>query len=281
MLKGLPASGKTTYAKELQKKEPDQWKRVNKDELRAMLDDSVWSKENENLILEIRDWLTVKGLASGKSVIIDDTNLNPMHEAHLRGLAQGYDFQIKSFDTPVEECIERDSQRKNKVGKDVIRRMYNQYLKPPYVQPVYNTALPPAIICDIDGTLAHMNNRGPFDWKKVNNDILDKNIRDILQTYAQDREQTPSIILVSGRDAVCMKETVYWLEYNKVPFDALYMRPEGNNEDDRIIKEAIYNQKIKDKYNILFVLDDRFKVCQMWHNLGLTVLRVGNPADIF
>lgn len=36
VLKGLPASGKSTYAKELVNKG---WKRVNKDDLRAMIDD--------------------------------------------------------------------------------------------------------------------------------------------------------------------------------------------------------------------------------------------------
>lgn len=38
MLKGLPASGKSTYAKELVLKSPGKYKRINKDDLRAMVD---------------------------------------------------------------------------------------------------------------------------------------------------------------------------------------------------------------------------------------------------
>lgn len=36
MLKGLPASGKSSWAKKLQNENPHRYKRVNKDELRAM-----------------------------------------------------------------------------------------------------------------------------------------------------------------------------------------------------------------------------------------------------
>jgi len=50
ILKGLPASGKSTYAKELVAK--GNWKRINKDDLRAMLDCSKWSKANEKFVLQ-------------------------------------------------------------------------------------------------------------------------------------------------------------------------------------------------------------------------------------
>ena len=48
ILKGLPASGKSTYAKELVSKG---WKRVNKDDLRSMIDGGKWSKKNEEMRL--------------------------------------------------------------------------------------------------------------------------------------------------------------------------------------------------------------------------------------
>src|SRR5207245_9019847 len=51
LLKGLPASGKSTYAKELVLKG---WKRVNKDDLRAMIDNGKWSHSNEDIIKEDR-----------------------------------------------------------------------------------------------------------------------------------------------------------------------------------------------------------------------------------
>ena len=46
MTKGLPASGKSTWAKQYLDDNPGT-KRVNKDDLRAMLDNGKWSKRNE------------------------------------------------------------------------------------------------------------------------------------------------------------------------------------------------------------------------------------------
>ena len=52
VLRGLIASGKSTYAKQLVEKLG--WKRVNKDDLRAMVDNSIWSDKNEKEILTAR-----------------------------------------------------------------------------------------------------------------------------------------------------------------------------------------------------------------------------------
>lgn len=52
-----------------------------------------------------------------KNIIIDDTNLNPSHEADIREMCKNtkYAFLVRKFDTPLEECIERDSKRENPV----------------------------------------------------------------------------------------------------------------------------------------------------------------------
>ncbi len=84
ILKGLPASGKSTWAKQRLAAEPGAYKRINKDELRAMLDDSHWSKGNERFVLRLRDHLIVAALEDGKHVIVDDTNLHPKHEQQIR-----------------------------------------------------------------------------------------------------------------------------------------------------------------------------------------------------
>jgi predicted kinase len=46
---GIPASGKTTWAKEQVKNGGGKWKRVNKDDLRAMVDCGQFSKSNEKV----------------------------------------------------------------------------------------------------------------------------------------------------------------------------------------------------------------------------------------
>jgi hypothetical protein len=183
------------------------------------------------------------------------------------------DFEVKFFDEPLEVCIERDLKRPNSVGEKVIRQMYNQYLKPKAAVYTWQPdLLQHIIICDIDGTLAHMKDRGPYDWHKVGNDEVDPIVKNILSKYLYDDTK---IFLVSGRDAVCRPETEAWLEQNGIAYDYLFMRPEGDTRKDNIVKREIFDQEIRDKYNVLFVLDDRDQVVDMWRNeIGLKVLQV-------
>lgn len=133
--------------------------------------------------------------------------------------------------------------------------------------------LPNAIICDIDGTLAHMHGRGPFEWSGVGEDIVDETIAQLLRILEMDFN--PFIALFSGRDLSCHKETTDWLNGNHIPYSGLYMRPEGDNRKDSIIKRELFEKHIAGKYNVLFVLDDRNQVVDMWRNeLGLKCLQV-------
>jgi hypothetical protein len=55
------------------------------------------------------------------------------------------------------------------------------------------------------------------------------------------------------------------------------MRAAEDQRPDEIIKSELYDQHIRDRFNILGVIDDRPKVCRMWRGLGLPVFQVGNP----
>lgn len=131
ILKGLPGSGKTTYALQQVAKSGGRLKRINKDDLRAMIDGGTWSKERERLIREVRDMLIVRFLSSGYDVIVDDTNFFPDHERHMRNIAENLkaNVEVMFLDVPVEECIARDALRDRPVGERVIREMYTMYLK--------------------------------------------------------------------------------------------------------------------------------------------------------
>src|SRR5688572_8568486 len=90
MLKGLPASGKSTWAKEQVLKGEGKIKRVNKDDLRAMIDGGKWSKEREEQILECQNELIKIFLMYGKTVIVDDTNLEWKHYERLERIADSF-----------------------------------------------------------------------------------------------------------------------------------------------------------------------------------------------
>ncbi len=59
------------------------------------------------------------------------------------------------------------------------------------------------------------------------------------------------------------------------------MRESGDFRPDDIIKREIFDRKIRGVYNVKFVIDDRLKVCRMWHQLGLNLFRVGDPDADF
>ncbi len=130
MLRGLPASGKSTWAKEQIKEKC--WKRVSRDDLRLMIDDGEYTPENETFIKYIQDHIIKVLSQSENTIIIDNTNLKEIDEKHFNWLANelSIDFEIMDFtDVPLEICIERDKNRSASVGEKVIRDMYEKCLQ--------------------------------------------------------------------------------------------------------------------------------------------------------
>lgn len=275
ILKGLPASGKSTYAKALVDSSNGKFKRISKDDLRAMLDNSNFSKTNEKNILYVRDNLMNMLLVQGYSVIIDDTNLHPKHEQTITGevvelMGDLVDVEIEDFtNISLEECIKRDQKRSNYVGEKVIRDMYNRFLRPEPKTVKYNKELSNCVICDLDGTLALFKGN-PYE-RDFSEDKVNTKVLDILNKYASEGNL---IMIVSGRKGEFRSMTENWLIKNKVPYNGLFMRKEKDVRKDYIIKEEIYNKEIKDIFNVLFVLDDRNQVVNLWRSLGLTCLQV-------
>lgn len=262
MLKGLPASGKSTHGFELVK---SGWKRVNKDDLRQMIDGGKWTRGNEKEILRTEKSIVSYFLSNGLNVVVDDTNF--AHEDTWKQIAEscGATFEVKFFDTPLLECIERDSKRGDKsVGSKVIMEMYERYLKPTPVP--YDTSKPDCYLFDIDGTLAHMHNRSPYDWDKVYDDTLDESVYQVLLSH---KNAGKDIIILSGRDGICRGNTIAWLKKHNIPYDMLYMREKGDSRKDTVIKKEIYDTHIKDQWNVLGIYDDRDCVVNMWRSLGL------------
>lgn len=277
LTKGLPGSGKSTWSKNLIDKHPNKYKRINKDDLRLMLDNSKHSKDNENFVLQVRDAMILMAIENDKHVIIDDTNLAPKHEERIKQLIKGKaELVIQDFtDVSLKTCIERDLKRSVSVGEKVIRDMYKQFL---LKIETYNEDknLPKAIIVDIDGTLAKMNGRSPFDWSKIKEDTCNEVVKGIVNNY-----YPHTVLIFSGRDSICRQDTIEWLADNDIRYTKLFMREEGNNEKDSIIKRRLFEENVRGKYYVEYVLDDRLSVCRMWHQLGLQLLRVGDPDADF
>lgn len=146
------------------------------------------------------------------------------------------------------------------------------------------------VLCDIDGTAANINHRrhwveGKKEGKKVHWPTFFKEmVNDTPNAWCQEllkalNRAGHEIVFVSGRPDDYRADTEEWLEkhYKDVHWSSLYMRPAGNYDQDYLIKERIYDAEFADK-EILFVIDDRQQVVDMWRKRGLTVLQCDEGA---
>jgi hypothetical protein len=134
---------------------------------------------------------------------------------------------------------------------------------------------PKAIICDLDGTLAIIDHRSPYDASTAIDDVLNAPIGNILEVYSHQTLYDIRVILVTGRYDTYRKQTEEWLKKYAINYEKLIMRKAGDKRKDSIIKKELYEKNIKDHYDVVFVLEDRDQVVKMWREeLGLTCLQV-------
>ncbi|WP_245730535.1 AAA family ATPase [Micromonospora pallida] len=128
--RGLPASGKTTFARTLQPSVV----RVNRDDLRRMLHGArlftQWAESQVNTAQRAQ----VEALLRARvDVCVDDTNLpaRTLREWARLAAQHGATFEVHDFtDVPLEECLRRDAARpaEDRVGEEPIRRLHERFL---------------------------------------------------------------------------------------------------------------------------------------------------------
>lgn len=297
IMQGLPASGKTTESMRLMAealKENRAITRVSKDDIRAMLESEgwQWSRENEKDVIAYEDRKIVEAFEKGDDVIVDDTNFGEKHKTRLEALAQRYNAEVEwvTFThVPVATCVERDSKREGKkcVGKKVIYGMANAngLLESEKPQPPipYTDAdrrdkhtgkeLIPAYICDLDGTLAELNGRNPYDATLCMNDKIVRPVLKVIQLLYH--HGNFAIVYMSGREERFRHQSLEFLRRNLCPTGPLFMRATYDNRKDFIVKQELFERHIRGKYNVVGVIDDRPSVLRMWQSLGLFTFAVG------
>lgn len=129
-----------------------------------------------------------------------------------------------------------------------------------------------AILVDVDGTVALKGDRGRFDEARV---LVDLPNPPVITAVRAMHAAGYRVVFMSGRSEGCREDTEKWLtEHVSVPFDALYMRSDGDYRKDAIVKKELFDRHVCDKYQILAVFDDRNQVVDMWRSIGLTVFQV-------
>lgn len=132
--------------------------------------------------------------------------------------------------------------------------------------------LAPAIICDLDGTLAKIGSRSPYDASKCELDCLNRPVYRIIRLFHD--TELYQIIYLSGREEKAREPTNRWLKANNCPPGPLHMRTTWDYRKDVIVKKELYDAHVKGKYEVLFCLDDRDQVVGLWREMGLTCLQV-------
>lgn len=290
VLIGISGAGKSTYAHQEWEKDPLNTLVVNRDKVRELLfgftEESIseYYKRDDISKLEkqvtlYEDTLIHDGLNLGKTVIVDATHLRKEYLERYRFWNVPVEF--KFFDVSLFEAVGRDAKRTRRVGQDVIKKQYQQYqqlqkdgvpILVDAVEFINDESKDPCIIYDIDGTLAHKGDRSAFDWKAVWKDTVDYNVVSTLD-WANQSMVEPEIIICTGRDAVCEKETKQWLKDNYINYDKIYFRPQGDMRPDWVVKEEMWREIAKTNY-IVGMYDDRNQVTRRARALGLKVFQV-------
>lgn len=133
MLIGLPASGKSTIAKELSKSEGAII--VSSDEIRQELLGDINDQTQNGKVFEEVEKRIKEGLLNG-NVIYDATNINyKKRRAFLQKLNKMEVEKIAVLvATPYEECLARNANRDRRVPEEVIKRMYESFYIPQYYE---------------------------------------------------------------------------------------------------------------------------------------------------
>jgi len=283
LLRGIPGCGKSTWSTKFIYENAG-WVRVNRDDIRGQLYGESYKHTSsaEKKVLTERNRQIEEALKANLNVIVDETfcNINTSRKMEDFFKERNTPFEYKTFtDVTLEQCIARDALRTGRahVGERVIRIM-NKNLKELLIMEAQNKVIPfndklsNCIIFDMDGTLSLITNRGPFDTHKALYDKPNKPVVDILKRYIN--ELSVSIFIVTGREEKYKSITESWLNNNLIIYDKLYMRETGDKRPDIIIKKEIYEKHIKNNYNVLFVMEDRSRVVNMYREIGLTVFQV-------
>lgn len=287
---GCPGSGKSTWAREFIAKNPGFYN-INRDDYRQSImgheerDEYKYTKKKEGIVTYMQHDVANMILCQDatKGVIVSDTNLNPERRKVWEEFAKelGHQIEYKVFDVSWTELVKRNSKRGTKaVPIDVLRSMYSR-MREYLGLPVYKgtPGKPKAVIFDVDGTLAKMVDRSPYDLEKCDTDAINPMVVELSKMYALMGYQ---IVVVSGRESGTEEDptkyyrmTRKWVEdIAGVPLVMQCQREQGDTRKDDVVKEEIFWKHIAPHFDVKLAIDDRTQVVEMWRRIGVECWQV-------
>lgn len=294
LTRGIPGSGKSTWAKAWAAQDPEHRIRLNWDDMRNMMG-PYWvpSRDHINVVML---WAGVNAAAYCNrpyDIVIDNMNLNPIAEkevsewvetfnasSHSEDLNVKYELEFKDFFLPLEECIYRDSLRPKPVGEKAIRdiwRRYKHFIQTTDVENVVNNLRPstgkvPCIVVDMDSTMCFNTSKRPWYGEGAAEGMIKDVPNPGVVTVVKELQRKFPIVVVTGRDTTQATVTKQWLANQGIAPTDFYFRTAGDYRKGVEVKKELINQ-VLNKYDIVTVFEDCEPIVKMFREMGLTVLQ--------
>lgn len=294
ILIGTALSGKTTWAKEYLKSNNNTYY-VSRDSEREIMfgEYRQGTQKEEDIITEIVNNKVWTYLKIG-DVILDNTHCKQEYlDTVVNEFKSSYDIEFIVMPLLEKtELIKRNQERFFKTGKLIPERVLHfqskDFLGLSIPENIYNNGckvdrrlinkvehnkdLRDCVIFDLDGTISLMNGRNPFKGEDCLTDEVNTSVKFLLESISNHVE----VFIFSGRSEEnnSRQKTIDWLTENNIPYNHLVMRQEKDNRPDVIIKREMFNNHIRNQFNVLFCVDDRDCVVKLWRDMGLNCFQV-------
>ena len=302
--RGLPGSGIESTALEWLSKQDGNGVLCGRDRFRKALFGSSrgLTKKQEKVVTKAQKTLVRSMLESGKSVFIDEPNLDTKRARAWATLAVevGVPFSVVDHVVDIESCIEADKRQGalepgSGVGEAAIRDMADRYSgwdmstvmpRETFRPAAYrkDSSLPGAWIFDLDGTLAHNDgHRGWYgdDELRVGDDkAWPEVVRIAKALLLVPFTERDTLFFITGRTDRCRAQTEAWLTEHLGAIDTtserLLMRAAGDKREDLVVKDELFERYIAGQFDVHGAFEDRGSVAKMWRDKGIRVFQVGD-----
>ena len=293
LTRGIPGSGKSTWAKAWVAESPETRIRLNWDDMRNMMG-PYWVPSREP-INKAMLWCAVNTAAycdKPYDIVIDNMNLNPKGwkeveewietynaSHHAKSLDLCYELHFKDFFTPVAECIRRDAMRPNPIGEKTIKDIWRKYKHFIQITSVTNyvdnllprdPAKPDCIVVDMDSTMCFNTNGRPWygegSTEAMINDIPNEGVVNLVKS------QNYPVVVCTGRNQSQLEVTELWLSKQGIHPEMTFFRANNDFRTGVEVKAELMEEILK-IYNVVAVFEDCEPIVNKFREMGLTVLQ--------